>query len=156
MTSTNNTTRRYALAAAILAAAVVPNALAFTTPGVSFHSTTSTGQQQRPTRHIMFSAVAAKPNKSSPVVVSEEAEALSHSDTTLKLQPSYDLFQMLTEEEGGVAPAVTTGNRNRDPSILKSEKGQMIDTLEGIEFSEKGQMIDTLEGIEFSEKGQMI
>jgi geranylgeranyl pyrophosphate synthase len=136
MTSTNNTTRRYALAAAILAAAVVPNALAFTTPGVSFHSTTSTGQQQRPTRHIMFSAVAAKPNKSSPVVVSEEAEALSHSDTTLKLQPSYDLFQMLTEEEGGVAPAVTTGNRNRDPSILKSEKGQMIDTLEGIEFSE--------------------
>eukprot|EP00584_Thalassiosira_punctigera_P006225 CAMPEP_0172525432 /NCGR_PEP_ID=MMETSP1067-20121228/455_1 /TAXON_ID=265564 ORGANISM="Thalassiosira punctigera, Strain Tpunct2005C2" /NCGR_SAMPLE_ID=MMETSP1067 /ASSEMBLY_ACC=CAM_ASM_000444 /LENGTH=93 /DNA_ID=CAMNT_0013308683 /DNA_START=301 /DNA_END=579 /DNA_ORIENTATION=- len=35
-----------------------------------------------------------------PVVVSAEAEALSHSKTTLKLTPSFDLFQMLPKDEG--------------------------------------------------------
>lgn len=48
-----------------------------------------------------------------PVVVSKEAEALSHSDTTLKLIPSYDLFQMLSEEEGGEIPDTVSGNAMR-------------------------------------------
>ena len=54
-----------------------------------------------------------------PVVVSAEAEALSHSDTTMKLTPSYDLFQMLTVEEGGEIPKITGGNAMRDPTVLK-------------------------------------
>lgn len=57
--------------------------------------------------------------RSSPVVVSAEAEALSHSKTTMKLTPSFDLFQMLSEEEGGVEPEVTIGNSHRDCDILK-------------------------------------
>ena len=44
--------------------------------------------------------------RSNPVVVSEAAEALSHSDTTMKLTPSYELFQILSEEDGGTAPAI--------------------------------------------------
>jgi len=71
--------------------------------------------------------------RTSPVVVSEEAEALSHSDTTMKLTPSYDLFQMLTEEEGGSTPATTSGNALRDGSVLKI--GQP-DSLEGLELSD--------------------
>lgn len=63
-----------------------------------------------------------------PVVVSEEAEALSHSTTTMKLTPSYELFQLLTEEEGGKVPEVTSGNSLRDGSVLK--QGQE-DTLQG-------------------------
>lgn len=64
-----------------------------------------------------------------PVVVSEEAEALSHSTTTMKLTPSYELFQMLTEEEGGLAPELTSGNTLRDGAVLK--KHGFEDTLEG-------------------------
>jgi hypothetical protein len=62
---------------------------------------------------------AAKKFRSSPVVVSAKAEALSHSETTMKLQPSFELFQMLTEEEGGSVPAATSGNALRDDTILK-------------------------------------
>jgi len=40
------------------------------------------------------------PNRN-PIVVSSEAEAMSHSETTMKLTPSYDLFQILPAEEGG-------------------------------------------------------
>mmetsp|Transcript_19203 Transcript_19203/g.27128 ORF Transcript_19203/g.27128 Transcript_19203/m.27128 type:complete len:514 (+) Transcript_19203:193-1734(+) len=54
-----------------------------------------------------------------PVVVSAEAEALSHSATTMKLTPSFGLFQMLTEEEGGSMPETSQGNALRDDSILK-------------------------------------
>eukprot|EP00537_Pseudo-nitzschia_pungens_P011886 CAMPEP_0172383738 /NCGR_PEP_ID=MMETSP1061-20121228/1561_1 /TAXON_ID=37318 /ORGANISM="Pseudo-nitzschia pungens, Strain cf. pungens" /LENGTH=532 /DNA_ID=CAMNT_0013112069 /DNA_START=304 /DNA_END=1902 /DNA_ORIENTATION=+ len=68
-----------------------------------------------------------------PVVVSAEAEALSHSDTTMKLTPSYDLFQMLSEDEGGEAPVTTSGNAMRDGSMLKGE-GE-IDELEGVQLS---------------------
>mmetsp|Transcript_25228 Transcript_25228/g.69575 ORF Transcript_25228/g.69575 Transcript_25228/m.69575 type:complete len:190 (-) Transcript_25228:1385-1954(-) len=68
-----------------------------------------------------------------PVVVSAEAEALSHSDTTMKLTPSYDLFQMLSEDEGGEAPVTTSGNAMRDGSMLKGEGG--IDELEGVQLS---------------------
>lgn len=68
-----------------------------------------------------------------PVVVSAEAEALSHSDTTMKLIPSYDLFQMLTEEEGGEIPETTSGNAMRDGAVLKG-KGK-DDKLEGVQLS---------------------
>lgn len=54
-----------------------------------------------------------------PVVVSAEAEALSHSKSTLKLTASYDLFQMLPEEEGGRVPHTVAGNEMRDSDVLK-------------------------------------
>ena len=89
-----------------------------------------------PSIHLLsMSAVAdnnvSKKSKSSPVVVSEEAEALSHSTTTMKLTPSYDLFQILTEEEGGVIPERMSGNVLRDGSVIKDEK----DELEGLQLS---------------------
>lgn len=68
-----------------------------------------------------------------PVVVSAEAEALSHSDTTMKLTPSYDLFQMLTEEEGGEIPEITSGNAMRDATVLKGTGKD--DKLEGVQLS---------------------
>lgn len=71
-------------------------------------------------------------SRSKPVVVSEEAEALSHSATTMKLTPSYDLFQMLTEEEGGVIPPKMSGNAMRDGSALKNGEE---DTLAGTKLS---------------------
>jgi geranylgeranyl pyrophosphate synthase len=67
-----------------------------------------------------------------PVVVSAEAEALSHSDTTMKLTPSYELFQLLAEEEGGEVPNLTSGNALRDAGILK---GKEKDPLEGLQLS---------------------
>jgi geranylgeranyl pyrophosphate synthase len=68
-----------------------------------------------------------------PVVVSAEAEALSHSDTTMKLIPSYDLFQMLTEEEGGENPEITSGNALRDATVLKGTGKD--DKLDGVQLS---------------------
>ncbi|KAL3781242.1 hypothetical protein ACHAWO_009874 [Cyclotella atomus] len=56
---------------------------------------------------------------SNPVVVSKEAEALSHSKTTMKLTPSFDLFQLLDESEGGHIPHTVPGNAMRDEDILK-------------------------------------
>lgn len=116
--------RRYALAAAVLALNL-NNVASFTTPNSSHIS-------QKRQRHVMrATAVAAKP--SSPVVVSAEAEALSHSETTLRLKPSYDLFQLLTEDEGGIIPESTTGNSQRDGSVLKVGKE---DTLTGTKLSD--------------------
>lgn len=56
---------------------------------------------------------------SPPIVVSPEAEALSHSTTTMKLIPSYDLFQMLPDDEGGFTPIETYGNsfRHKHPAV---------------------------------------
>jgi geranylgeranyl pyrophosphate synthase len=70
--------------------------------------------------------------RNNPVVVSEEAEALSHSETTMKLIPSFDLFQLLPEEEGGVSPETVSGNALRDGSVLKH--GQ-ADTLANLDLS---------------------
>mmetsp|Transcript_19118 Transcript_19118/g.27187 ORF Transcript_19118/g.27187 Transcript_19118/m.27187 type:complete len:556 (+) Transcript_19118:107-1774(+) len=67
----------------------------------------------------------------SPVVVSAKAEALSHSDTTMKLTPSFELFQLLDDKEGGVPPKRSGGNALRDTHILKRE---VADTLEGFQF----------------------
>jgi len=66
-----------------------------------------------------------------PVVVSAEAEALSHSATTMKLIPSYELFQLLTEEEGGIIPETAGGNAQRDADLLKIG---IPDTLSGLEL----------------------
>ncbi|GAX29298.1 geranyl diphosphate synthase [Fistulifera solaris] len=68
--------------------------------------------------------------RSSPVVVSEEAEALSHSETTMKLTPSFELFQLLEEFEGGKAPPSMSGNALRTP--IQNGK----DTLAGFDLSE--------------------
>jgi geranylgeranyl pyrophosphate synthase len=57
--------------------------------------------------------------RSNPVVVSEASEALSHSDTTMKLIPSYELFQMLSPEDGGKEPPSCVGNALRDGSVLR-------------------------------------
>ena len=87
--------------------------------------------------NIFKSHVSAMQN-SSPVVVSAEAEALSHSDTTLKLQPSFDLFQMLTDEEGGVAPPTMIGNSQRDSMILKEGKEDPLQGLKLEDYIGKG------------------
>jgi geranylgeranyl pyrophosphate synthase len=91
-------------------------------------------QQSLSHRPIMaLSATVERPKiRSNPVVVSKEAEALSHSETTMKLTPSFDLFQMLTEEEGGIVPPTTIGNALRDGSALKEGK----DPLEGLQLSD--------------------
>lgn len=56
---------------------------------------------------------SAASNNNSPVVVSAEAEALSHSKTTMKLIPSFRLFQILPEGEGGHVPLAMAGNELR-------------------------------------------
>ena len=86
---------------------------------------------------LTMSAVAddttkAEKYRPKPVVVSAEAEALSHSKTTMKLTPSYELFQMLMEEEGGETPEQISGNALRDGSVLKVEQR---DELEGLQMS---------------------
>ncbi|MGK3744613.1 MAG: geranyl diphosphate synthase [Bacillariaceae sp.] len=77
-------------------------------------------------------AAKFRPN---PIVVSAEAEALSHSDTTMKLIPSYDLFQMLSEEEGGEIPTTSSGNAMRDATELKASTGNKDDKLDGLQLS---------------------
>jgi len=79
------------------------------------------------------SSPSAKDLGAQPVVVSAEAEALSHSETTMKLIPSFDLFQMLSEEEGGIIPHTVAGNAMRDDTILKVGTP---DTLEGMQLNE--------------------
>jgi geranyl diphosphate synthase len=80
-------------------------------------------------------ATVVKPKfRNNPVVVSKEAEALSHSDTTMKLTPSFELFQLLTEAEGGVVPPTMSGNALRDGSVLKN--GSAADSLEGLQLAD--------------------
>ena len=123
--------RQYALAAAVLALNL-NNASAFTIPSSSNYMS-----QQRQRRIVMrATVVSAKP--SSPVVVSAEAEALSHSDTTLRLKPSFDLFQLMAQEEGGSIPEVTTGNSQRDASVLKLGKEDPLADIKLADFIGKG------------------
>ena len=119
---------RYVLAAAILASVVCPSTAFMPAPMVKFS-------------RLEMSATA-EPNtnskyRPSPVVVSAKAEALSHSDTTMKLIPSFELFQMLTLEEGGEIPQTLSGNALRDDHILKSGKS---DTLEGLSLQDYGKL----------------
>lgn len=151
-------TKKYALAAAILALHHNP-ALAFISPpctpscataaisitpcdtssalpmdpNPTFLTQSSSSPPLPRSRNIMRAMAVAAAKRSSPVVVSEEAEALSHSDTTLRLRPSYDLFQLLTEEEGGIIPESTVGNSQRDARVLKQGKE---DTLENIKLQD--------------------
>lgn len=81
-----------------------------------------------------MAVAAAATKRSSPVVVSEEAEALSHSETTLRLRPSYDLFQLLTEEEGGIIPETTVGNSQRDATVLKQGKEDSLESIKLEDF----------------------
>merc|ERR1719287_144722 len=60
-----------------------------------------------------------KEPRSQPVFVSADAEALSHSKTTMRLTPSFDLFQMLPDAEGGQLPDIVAGNENCNSDILK-------------------------------------
>ena len=64
-----------------------------------------------------------------PIVVSAEAEALSHSETTLKLTPSYSLFQILPQSEGGVLSASAAAYEKKGV-----EEG--MDSLKGFVLSE--------------------
>ncbi len=127
----------------------VPRAQAFTAhrPGRSatFFSTLSSPTESlteatamttsAPTSTQLFSTVLKHQQfRSKPVVVSEEAEALSHSDTTMKLTPSYELFQLLSEEEGGKRPVITYGNALRDGNVIKNSKSRP-DTLEGLQLT---------------------
>ncbi len=79
--------------------------------------------------------------RSSPVVVSEEAEALSHSETTMKLTPSFELFQLLEEFEGGKAPPSMSGNALR--TSIQNGK----DTLAGFDLSEYLQNLKLIEAL---------
>jgi geranylgeranyl pyrophosphate synthase len=85
---------------------------------------------------------ASSSNNNSPVVVSAEAEALSHSKTTMKLIPSFKLFQILPEGEGGHVPLAMAGNELR---VVASAGGgatghvpldTTIDTLRGMKLTD--------------------
>jgi len=138
----STTQGRFVLAATILASAcMMNNASAFITPSrstlpfnqmqmsLSAATTKATVDNNSDVEEIQINTEKYRPN---PVVVSAEAEALSHSSTTMKLTPSYDLFQMLTEEEGGTIPAKAAGNAMRDSNILKIG---IPDTLENLQLS---------------------
>lgn len=72
--------------------------------------------------------------KGSPVVVSEKAEALSHSDTTMKLIPSYEMFQLLPESDGGVSPEACLGNEFRDSLVINGE--QKKDSVQNLKVTD--------------------
>eukprot|EP00546_Thalassionema_frauenfeldii_P001688 CAMPEP_0178932598 /NCGR_PEP_ID=MMETSP0786-20121207/22727_1 /TAXON_ID=186022 /ORGANISM="Thalassionema frauenfeldii, Strain CCMP 1798" /LENGTH=513 /DNA_ID=CAMNT_0020609949 /DNA_START=41 /DNA_END=1582 /DNA_ORIENTATION=- len=121
---------RFVVAAAVLVAAT------FTTPASAFTNPISSGVCTDINKSQLCMSMAVEPtakSRSKPVVVSAEAEALSHSSTTMKLIPSFDLFQLLPEEEGGVIPETTSGNAVRDPN---SSKIGLVDELDGLLLSE--------------------
>ena len=117
---------KYALAAAILAA-ISSTSYAFAPSQCSSRTTMPSPTQTLLTMNYLqkeMSATSSSSNEAkdlgpSPVVVSKEAEALSHSKTTMKLTPSFDLFQMLPEDEGGHVPHIVAGNELRDGDVLK-------------------------------------
>ena len=118
---------KYALAAAILGCSI------YTLPTHAFTPRQCTSKLVRiPSQNLLQMTATLKESSSAssndekakdlgstPVVVSAEAEALSHSETTMKLTPSFDLFQLLDESEGGYAPHIVAGNAMRDEDILK-------------------------------------
>lgn len=152
----NITKGRFVLATAVLASALSSNTVgAFTSPtqstlsSLSFHHASKIHNINQ--IRMNLSATVSKSTtdqnsndvdtkehngsgkyRPSPIVVSAEAEALTHSSTTMKLTPSYDLFQMLTVEEGGEIPVKTPGNALRDDTILKIGTP---DTLQGLVLS---------------------
>ena len=126
---------RFVLAASVLAFGGMNGVEGFLSPHT--HSNVAPQSSER----LMSTVVHETKEKAStetesfrpkPVVVSAEAEALSHSATTMKLTPSYDLFQMLPEDEGGHIPAPLGGNRQRDGTVLKVGTP---DNLEGLKLT---------------------
>lgn len=113
---------------AVSAALLLGHGDAFTSQPLVSQRTVSSST----TKELKATVERTKPLRSNPVVVSKEAEALSHSETTMKLTPSFELFQMLTEEEGGTPPPLTSGNAMRDGSVLKNGD----DPLEGLQLSD--------------------
>jgi len=93
-------------------------------------STTTTGVTA-----MKQSVTSTSGSAGSPVVVSAESEALSHSNTTMKLIPSYELFQLLDDSEGGEEPPKLGGNARRDEHILKVG---LSDTLNGFRLEYEG------------------
>jgi len=151
--NSERTTKRgnYAVPLMIVAAFALPTAEAFApsqassrlvhTSSINLLQMTATLREESTT-----SSTSPKDLGAQPVVVSAEAEALSHSETTMKLVPSFDLFQMLSEEEGGIIPHTVAGNAMRDDTILKVG---IPDKLEGMQLKDfKGlggkQKIETL------------
>lgn len=124
---------KYAVAASIIAAMAIltPTSQAFAPRQCSSRVTNSLSRnllQVTLQKEITATSSSIKESANSvsekdlggqPVVVSAEAEALSHSRTTMKLTPSFNLFQILAEEEGGVEPETVAGNGMRDADILK-------------------------------------
>jgi geranylgeranyl pyrophosphate synthase len=126
---------RYVLATAVLASSLCSSASAFMPP--SMPSAIMKNAATSPLTSLDMSATAEPKStkfRPNPVVVSAEAEALSHSETTMKLTPSYELFQMLSEEEGGEIPEIMSGNALRDPTVLKQSESE--DTLAGLKLSD--------------------
>ena len=120
------------IAAASVVVALTSTTLAFAPPRCSPRITPrpqSTQNSRQMTATMKYKTAAgetsssvaemAKELGSNPVVVSAEAEALSHSKTTMKLTPSFVLFQLLAEEEGGAVPPSQAGNAMRDSTVLK-------------------------------------
>lgn len=118
-------TGRVILSTAILLLSHTEQIKAFNTPSIQSHQyhhpMTNTRLDMSSTTQINGQKAANGDKKvnnvprtsSNPVVVSAEAEALSHSSTTMKLVPSYDLFQILPDDEGGYIPSDTYGNSIR-------------------------------------------
>ena len=128
------------------------HSIAAFTPAL-FHSTRTSSNSRQDSKHIhQLSATPMEPKtqqkqstvskilgkaaafRHTPVVVSQAAEALSHSDTTMKLTPSYELFQLLSESEGGSTPQTMSGNACRDETVLKLD--QPADTLSGVQITD--------------------
>lgn len=136
---------RLILTTAILALAHTKSANAFTTPSTQSNqyrnSATTTRDYMSATTEVNGgkatpvtpSNAIPRPASTAPVVVSAAAEALSHSKTTMKLIPSYDLFQILPDDEGGYEPYVTSGNAIRQKHLLHSEA---VDELENLDLGE--------------------
>jgi len=135
---------RLILTTAILALAHTKSASAFTTPSTQsnqyYNAATTTRRldmsattsvDDGKTSPVTPSNARPRPVSSTPVVVSAKAEALSHSSTTMKLIPSYDLFQILPDDEGGYEPYTTYGN-----ALRHKHRAGVVDELSEIDLGE--------------------
>merc|ERR1719276_249276 len=107
---------RFVLAASLIAFLNMNAVNSFTSPQFG---RTCISQNTVTSRQMTATAALHNALRSNTGVVSSEAEALSHSETTMKLRPSYELFQTLAEEEGGSIPETMVGNSMRDALSLK-------------------------------------
>nr|AYV97142.1 trans-prenyltransferase 2 [Haslea ostrearia] len=120
---------RFVIATAMLALSVNVNGVNAFTSHQQFWRPNALGPKP-----LHMATVELKQQRTEPIVVSQEAEELSHSATTMKLCPSYNLFQLLEEKEGGEIPQTTSGNALRDSTILKRDEKDSLDGLQITEF----------------------